>query len=630
MLLSLVTFAMVVKLAFPVFFATVVLSAQPSAPSPKAAPIRELPWGQLNFLHTTDTHGWLGGHLQESSYSADWGDYISFAKHLKERADSEGVDLVTVDTGDRIEGNGLYDASEPKGKYIFDIFKQQSIDVICSGNHELYQRNSSENEFNHTIPNFKDSYLASNLDIQNPKTGKFEPLAPRFKKFTTKNKGIRILAFGFLFNFAGNANNTIVTPVEDAVKQKWFQEAIRDKDVDLILVAGHAPVRSQEFSHIFKTIRSVNWDIPIQFFGGHAHVRDYKKFDENSVALASGRYMETIGFQSIDGLNGGGKSDVVPQAKLSFARRYIDNNLFSLHHHSGMNSSNFATEHGKNVTKMITKAREELKLDRRHGCAPKTLWVNRAPYPANNSIFSWLEKRVLPDELTSASRIAEGKKAIVITNTGALRFDIFEGPFTRDSTYLVSPFTSGFRYVSDVAYSDAKKVLQLLNNEGRILEIASAGALDAASLAPPEQWSGRLRIANEDAVVSHVQHDGLQAPLGGSDDKPSRTPGYTTVDDAGNDGDDTIHSQIEFFDVPNCIQASIGFNETAEDKPKEVDLVYNEFVQPWILLALRYLGEEYNITDTKPYMEGRSLTSMLTNWITENWSSDEEVCSTQD
>jgi 2',3'-cyclic-nucleotide 2'-phosphodiesterase (5'-nucleotidase family) len=38
---------------------------QPEAPSPKAAPLRDLPWAQLNFLHTTDVHGWWGGHLQE-------------------------------------------------------------------------------------------------------------------------------------------------------------------------------------------------------------------------------------------------------------------------------------------------------------------------------------------------------------------------------------------------------------------------------------------------------------------------------------------------------------------------------------------------------------------------------------
>jgi 2',3'-cyclic-nucleotide 2'-phosphodiesterase (5'-nucleotidase family) len=39
--------------------------AQPEAQPPVAAPLRELPWAQLNFLHTTDVHGWWGGHLQE-------------------------------------------------------------------------------------------------------------------------------------------------------------------------------------------------------------------------------------------------------------------------------------------------------------------------------------------------------------------------------------------------------------------------------------------------------------------------------------------------------------------------------------------------------------------------------------
>ena len=42
-----------------------VRASQPGAASPIAAPMRQLVWGQLNFLHTTDTHGWLGGHLLE-------------------------------------------------------------------------------------------------------------------------------------------------------------------------------------------------------------------------------------------------------------------------------------------------------------------------------------------------------------------------------------------------------------------------------------------------------------------------------------------------------------------------------------------------------------------------------------
>lgn len=40
-------------------------ASQPQARPPVSAPLRDLPWGQLNFLHTTDTHGWDAGHLQE-------------------------------------------------------------------------------------------------------------------------------------------------------------------------------------------------------------------------------------------------------------------------------------------------------------------------------------------------------------------------------------------------------------------------------------------------------------------------------------------------------------------------------------------------------------------------------------
>ena len=52
-------------LAIAVLSPGLVLAAQPSAPDPISAPLRDLKWGQLNFLHTTDTHGWLAGHLQE-------------------------------------------------------------------------------------------------------------------------------------------------------------------------------------------------------------------------------------------------------------------------------------------------------------------------------------------------------------------------------------------------------------------------------------------------------------------------------------------------------------------------------------------------------------------------------------
>ncbi len=72
---------------------------QPSALNATVSPLRALEWGQLNFLHTTDTHGWLEGHIKEQNYGADWGDYVSFTTHMKQMASNYGVDLLLVDTG---------------------------------------------------------------------------------------------------------------------------------------------------------------------------------------------------------------------------------------------------------------------------------------------------------------------------------------------------------------------------------------------------------------------------------------------------------------------------------------------------------------------------------------------------
>ena len=533
-----------------------------------------------------------------------------------------------MDTGDRIEGNGLYDASEPKGKYTLKLLGEQHVDLLCSGNHELYKNTSSENEYYETVPNFLGKYLASNLDIIDPKTGEQRSLAQRFKKFTTKNQGIRVLAFGFLFNFIGNSNNTIVQKVEETVKEKWFQEAIRDREVDLFLVIGHVPLRTQEFASIFKAIRKQQWDVSIQFFGGHTHIRDYAKYDSKAYGLESGRYMETIGFMSITGLPTGGKSNfmsldaAVPHlarvASPTFSRRYIDNNLFSFHQHTNLDETTFPTEHGRNVSSMIASAREVLKLDKTFGCAPRDYWTNRAPYPSENSIFSWLQDEVLPDTILDLDR--GDVPRMVLINTGALRFDIFQGPFTVDTTYTVSPFTSGFRYIKDVPFSVAKRLLQIINQEvpqlwPALQSFAFKGPVPSLQ-ASTHQVDERVFLARE------------QIPLAKNhalDDDPKLTPGYTTIDDAGSDGDDTVHAPIKFYRVPNALESRIGFppaatkDSKAAADPVSVDLVYVDFIESYILLALKFLGTDYAERDTNVYMEGRDMTGVIAQWVQKHW-----------
>jgi hypothetical protein len=95
--------------------------------------------------------------------------------------------------------------------------------------------------------------------------------------------------------------------------------------------------------------------------------------------------------------------------------------------------------------------------------------------------------------------------------------------------------------------------------------------------------------------------------------------GYTTKDDISKDGDDTVHKPIEFFAVPNCIQAEIGFS--AEEEPKTVDFVFLDFLLPWIIPALKFSGGDYSTKDVELYMEG-TLTSKLAEWIGHNWKDE--------
>ncbi|KAF4469472.1 5^ nucleotidase [Fusarium albosuccineum] len=591
--------------------AAVAHAAQPGAVGPVPGPMRDLTWGQINFIHTTDTHGWLGGHLQEPQYSADWGDYISFTKHMRKQADDQGADLLVIDTGDRIEGNGLYDGSKPKGFYQYDIYAEADVDIMCTGNHELYKAYSADLEHNTTVPNFKENYLASNLDYVDFETGDRVPQAKRYRKFKTKNQGFEIVAFGFLFNFDGNANNTVVQPVEETIKEDWFQEAIREKP-DLFVVIGHVGLRMEEFKTIFTAIRKQNWHIPIAFFGGHAHVRDAVKYDSNAFAIASGRYLETIGWMSIDGIKKGSTNEVEATSSATFTRRYIDNNLYGLHYHSGLNESTFPTEQGQKVTKMISSARKALDLDYKFGCAPKNLWMSRAKYPGEDSLYSWITDELLQDVITREDR--KDKARLAITNTGGIRFDIFKGPFTRDSTYAVSPFNSEFRYIPDVPYKAAAKVLDILNSAEKIL--AEHGASTKFMAIPEQMFPAPAAIAEAE---KDEEEDERRLELRSVNDKPDLTAGYTTEDDIGADGDDTIHEKVKRYPQPNCIQAEIGFPE--DGKPETVDFVFLDFIQPWIMPALKFAGAEYNSTDVKEYIKG-TITQHMAQWISENWKGD--------
>ncbi|KAF9494150.1 hypothetical protein BDN71DRAFT_1590561 [Pleurotus eryngii] len=151
----------------------------------------------------------------------------------------------------------------------------------------------------------------ANTTVADNKENAFSvPVGNRFAKFRTR-KGRRVTAFGVLFSFTSNVKNTTVQKVADMVKETWFLDAIREEP-DFLLARDDWPF-------VLEAIRAAHPTTPILILGGHSHIRDCVQMDGRSMALESGRFMETVGWLSMK----------LPRHKsgdMKFSRRYLDPN----------------------------------------------------------------------------------------------------------------------------------------------------------------------------------------------------------------------------------------------------------------------------------------------------------------
>jgi hypothetical protein len=104
------------------------------------------------------------------------------------------------------------------------------------------------------------------------------------------------------------------------------------------------------------------------------------------------------------------------------------------------------------------------------------------------------------------------------------------------------------------------------------------------------------------------------------------TPGYITTDDFGTDGDDTVHSEIPNFSIPNAIQGNASF-PTDGSTPKTVDLVFYDFIQPTILTALNSVGGAFAKSDVQTYMpKNFTSNSVLPTYAKLAWQENVPSC----
>ncbi|KAJ4341202.1 hypothetical protein N0V87_001942 [Didymella glomerata] len=633
---------------------------QPDASNATTSPRAPLEWGQINFLHTTDTHGWLEGHIKEQNYGADWGDFVSFTRHMKQKANKLGVDLLLVDTGDLHDGAGLSDATSPNGLVSNPIFENVDYDLLTIGNHELYVTEIAYETFSNFSKVYGDKYLTSNVQIKNPSTGAFEYIGAQYRYFTTE-RGLNVMAFGVLFDFTGNSNVSKVIKAADLVKEQWFLDAVNYKDpIDLFVLTGHNPVRfnesSSSFDTVFSAIRSQRPDVPIQGFGGHTHIRDFAVWDNKATALESGRYCETLGWLAMSGLNSTAKkvkknpkgvpnptrvavparstgtvsaSVVIPTSSspsnMRYARRYLDWNrqTFAYHAKGSQNMDAFGTPKGAKVSSEITADRAKLNLTSLYGCAPATYCQYCKPYGADGNIFKLLQI-ALSTVVVNETR--KDNARLIIINTGSVRFDLAQGPFTYDDSFIVSPFDDAFQFIPDVPYEQASKVLDILNagpyQKKRGLQTSDFGFSNILAdrdtcIDPPltHTYEGVTRRSKQGGRLIRRQST-----------KP--TPGYTTVDDFGTDGDDTVHSTIPHYSQPNDLQANGSFPLDGS-LPKTVDLVFLDFIASYIVNALNSadVGGNFSLSQVSYYMDKKFTTnSYLPAYAKIAWQDDIDDC----
>lgn len=326
-----------------------------------------------------------------------------------------------------------------------------------AGNHELYVTDIAYETFNQFSKVYGERYITSNVQILNSDTGQFDYIGQKYRYFTTAH-GLRIMAFGVLYDFTGNSNVSKVIKARDLVAESWFLDAVNySEPIDLFLLIGHNPVRpsvsSSTFGTLYKTIRGLRPDVPIQGFGGHTHVRDFTVYDQISTALESGRYCETVGWASMTGINsstfrGNMKPPGVPNptqpavkvtlgnsitsenttSGLVYSRRYLDFNRLTFAYHAvGSQSNTFDYHSGERVTDLISTNRKQLNLTALYGCAPKTYCQYCKPFGADGNIFPLLATAL---SATVINQSRADVPRLIIINTGSVRFDLVKGPFT--------------------------------------------------------------------------------------------------------------------------------------------------------------------------------------------------------
>lgn len=301
---------------------------------------------------------------------------------------------------------------------------------------------------------------------------------------------------------------------------------------------------------------------------------------------------------------------------LVYSRRYLDWNRRTFEYHAASSQADtFDFHSGDRVSDTITDIRKNLNITYLFGCAPDTYCISCQPIESPRNIYN-LISTAMGDIVVDPDRTAIAR--IIIINTGGVRFDLVKGPFTVDDSIIVAPFSNAFKYLPSVPHAMAKTVLDSLNAQ------PGPARRDSTDLT----WGAMPQLRNSCQDPTLVSISGVIGKRDSGISLRQRivTPGYTTFDDFGTDGDDTPHSAISEYPIPKYIQG-VGDFPSDGSMPDVVDVIFLDYFAAKVVGILRDLGANYTINDVNFYLDNNfSVQKTMIAYAKKNWQTNMPSC----
>lgn len=304
--------------------------------------------------------------------------------------------------------------------------------------------------------------------------------------------------------------------------------------------------------------------------------------------MAAGRYMETVGFTSLylpHLARGAGQAT----NDLQITRRYLDANLATYTFHTNTTHSSFSTSLGKSIKARMAAYASSFNLSYTFGYAPQTYYLNRYPTTHPKSLINLYATRVFYTVLKPPiERENAAVEPVFLFNTGAARFDIFQGRFTVDDQFAVVPFENAMWYVKGLDRDLVDRVLVWLNRrEGEPELLGGEDDGRNARIMRDSMDTFKRRRREVEAFAASNQQSVLDGPSLVSQDERHKTflqqaqerdkvtYGYVTADLCGpTPGDDTPHRPLPAFYVPDFVLSTRPEGSVRVNDGDKVDLVF--------------------------------------------------------